>query len=119
MLIDLSLVRAGLSNVLAHDSYQPLFPSITVPGVSPRGKNQPSFNVIYQSTEDGRVLNFEQMKFFLSEENVKAKQHLDKSVPVDKKGSNVGNSFYLGEWSRHSGILESWKTMSGRVTCHI
>jgi hypothetical protein len=40
-----------MGEVLNKD-FLPIFPSLTAPGVSPRGRNQPSFNVLYQSPED-------------------------------------------------------------------
>ena len=42
---------AGFGEVLNKDFF-PLFPSLTAPGVSPRGRNQPSFYVLYQSEID-------------------------------------------------------------------
>lgn len=46
---------AGFGEVLNKD-FLPIFPSLTAPGVSPRGRNQPSFNVIYQSKVDSTGL---------------------------------------------------------------
>lgn len=132
----------GLSNVLSN-SFEPLFPAITGPGVSPRGKNNPSFIVLYQAVEDGRVLDFEQWKFHLMDENFKAQEvlaklpdidkgqvndkgvkHKNKSVSKKKSGHDGSDNdsineeaskyFYLGEWDRHSGILKSWKVLSGK-----
>jgi hypothetical protein len=45
---------AGLNEVLS-SAFLPLFPAITAPGVSPRGRNQPSFNVLYQDQTTKRV----------------------------------------------------------------
>jgi hypothetical protein len=145
-----------MSNVLSN-SFEPLFPSITGPGVSPRGKNHPSFVVLHQSVEDGRVLDFEQWKFHMMDENYKAQEALaalpeqeeeeeDKqSKRAEEKGNNKSSTkhgkktgekekgeeeerrevlneeetnkyFYLGQWDRHSGILKSWKVLSGKKT---
>ena len=46
---------AGFGEVLNKD-FLPIFPSLTAPGVSPRGRNQPSFNVLYQSKVDSTGL---------------------------------------------------------------
>ena len=39
---------AFLEEILS-TSYIPLIPSIIAPGVSPRGKNNPAFNLVYRS----------------------------------------------------------------------
>lgn len=89
---------AGLSEVLS-SVYMPLFPAITAPGVSPRGRNQPSFNVLYQDQQSKKVVDFEQWKFDLMREN--------------KKAASLGDVDYLGTWSKHEGEMASWQTLSG------
>jgi len=89
---------AGLTEVLSED-FKPLFPAITAPGISPRGNNQPSFSVIHQSPHDGTVLDFEQWKFNLLDEN--------------KRAQNMSDTSYLGSWYRQEFPLQSWRTFSG------
>lgn len=91
---------AGLNEVLS-DSFMPLFPSITAPGVSPRGRNQPSFHVIEQDRASKRVMNFEQIVFDLIINNEAAKEKEDPN--------------YMGVWRRHQHRLLSWKTLSGEA----
>ena len=88
-----------MGEVLNKD-FMPIFPSLTAPGVSPRGRNQPSFNVLYQSTVDSTVMDFEQWKFDLQTENNNAQ--------------NLDDSTYLGTWDRHENDLKSWRILSGK-----
>jgi hypothetical protein len=78
-------------------TYLPLIPSIIVPGVSPRGKNNPAFNVIYRSRETAKILDFKQMKFDLFHENQMAQV--------------IDQPDYLGKWSFHSNRLHSWRSL--------
>lgn len=78
-------------------SFIPLIPSIIAPGVSPRGKNNPAFHILYRSKKDGTILDFKQMKFDLFHEN-----HMAQLSDRDD---------YLGKWSYHSDILYSWRTL--------
>uniref|UniRef100_A0A6T2AYJ6 Calcineurin-like phosphoesterase domain-containing protein n=1 Tax=Eutreptiella gymnastica TaxID=73025 RepID=A0A6T2AYJ6_9EUGL len=75
---------------------RPIIPSITVPGVSPRGKNHPAFHVVFYEA-DGTVHDFEQWVFALGNENAKA----------SKEGKG-----YKGEWKMHHRELYSWKAFS-------
>lgn len=78
-------------------SYLPLIPSIIAPGISPRGKNNPAFHVIYRSKETGTILDFKQMKFDLFLENQMAQV--------------VDLPSYLGHWSFYSDRLHSWRSL--------
>jgi len=78
---------------------QPSIPSITVPGVSPRGRNLPSFNVVFHS-KDGTIQDFEQWIFDLGVENAKA------------LAGGAAESDYLGEWQMHHRDLYSWRAFS-------
>ena len=78
-------------------SYLPLIPSIIAPGVSPRGKNNPAFNVIYRSKDTKTILDFKQMKLNLFHEN--------RMAQVSDQPD------YLGKWSFHSDLMHSWRTL--------
>jgi hypothetical protein len=62
---------ASIQNILSPSGDQ-VIPSLTIPGVSPRGLNQPAFMELALSRTNGRVLDFEQYVFDLMEENEKA-----------------------------------------------
>lgn len=87
---------AGLAEVLSKD-FHPIFPSLTAPGVSPRGKNNPSFMMIYQDRDTKEVVDFQQWIFDLLEQNEEAKR--------------MDTSKYLGYWRTNN--LMSWRTLSG------
>lgn len=87
---------AGIFEVLSPE-FLPLFPAITAPGVSPRGKNQPSFHVLYKDKNTGVIQDFEQWYF-----NLLAENHIARDADVS----------YLGTWQRHEGALFSWRTLS-------
>lgn len=89
---------AGLNEVFS-SHYLPLFPAITAPGVSPRGKNQPSYHVMYVDPNTGKLLDFEQWVFNLMDQNQKVK--------------NMTDTTYAGEWKQHSRDMYSWRALSG------
>jgi hypothetical protein len=99
--------QAELSEVLS-PSFLPLFPSLTAPGISPRGLNQPSFFILQQDARSGAVTDFEQHVFDLLDENRKAKLHFSSGLNEEE-----GAATYLGTWKHHEGIMRSWKTLSG------
>jgi hypothetical protein len=88
---------AGIQEVLS-PVQDPLFPSITAPGISPRGENQPCFNVVYIDKDTKVVQEFEQWAFNLMDENEIAKR-----MPLG----------YLGEWRQHDNDVFSWRALSG------
>jgi hypothetical protein len=59
---------AGLQNILGPLG-EPLIPSITVPGISPRGNNQPVFHEVFLDPSSYQILEFEQWVFDLINEN--------------------------------------------------
>lgn len=89
---------AGLAEVLSND-FHPIFPSLTAPGVSPRGKNNPSFMTIYQDADTKEVVDFQQWVFDLLVHNEEAKR--------------MDTSTYLGTWRTHADNMMSWSTLSG------
>lgn len=90
---------AGLQEILSPLG-RPLIPSITVPGVSPRGKNQPCFNVLYANKDTKVIQEFEQWTFNLMDENAKAKNEPET---------------YLGSWRQHHSDVYSWRALSGET----
>jgi hypothetical protein len=90
---------AGIQEVLSPTD-EPIFPSITAPGISPRGENQPCFNVIYIDRETKIVQEFEQWTFDLMNEN-----EIAKLMP----------NGYLGEWRQHNNDVYSWRALSGET----
>lgn len=91
---------AGIQEILGPVG-RPIIPSITVPGVSPRGKNQPSFNVVYMDPKTGTILEFEQWIFNLMDENAKIRK-MDESEAEN----------YYGEWRQHHHDVYSWRSLS-------
>jgi len=77
-----------------------IIPSLTGPGVSPRGKNQPSFNTMYMDPKTKTILEFEQWTFNLMDENQRA--------------LNTDLS-YLGQWRQTRGDMYSWRQLSGQM----
>lgn len=88
---------AGLQPIL--DTVErPIIPSLTIPGVSPRGLNNPSFSVMFYDPKTFVIEDFEQWIFILGDENAKARF----------KGPS-----YLGTWRQHRRDLFSWRAVSG------
>ena len=62
---------ASISNIISPSGDQ-VIPQLTIPGISPRGLNQPAFMELALSRSTGTVLDFEQFVFDLMEENERA-----------------------------------------------
>eukprot|EP00123_Amoebidium_parasiticum_P010532 comp20168_c0_seq1/m.24977 comp20168_c0_seq1/g.24977 ORF comp20168_c0_seq1/g.24977 comp20168_c0_seq1/m.24977 type:complete len:558 (-) comp20168_c0_seq1:523-2196(-) len=93
---------AGINTILGPLG-TPLIPSVTAPGVSPRGLNNPCFNVIYMNPESHIIEEFEQWIFELMDENELAKE-------FRKNGTH---HHYLGRWRQHKNDVYSWRAVSG------
>ncbi len=61
----------------------PIIPSITVPGVSPRGTNHPSFNEVYLDDKTYHVLEFEQWVFDMLAENNRALRISEEQAAIE------------------------------------
>jgi hypothetical protein len=131
---------AGLSEVLGPLG-RPLIPSITVPGVSPRGKNQPCYNTVFADKDSKTIVEFEVRvlgeSFFSFVFICLARSHIltfnryaiachqkqqwtFNLMDENRKARELARASppvhgYLGEWKQHDNDVYSWRAISGET----